>query len=85
LRGATSAELVVSGKDKMYERASRLGRLFVPFETIGIPLNVRVARHVTTVNELLRTLSEKAPERAIELEGVPAYDDMVKKGIGGYL
>lgn len=85
LRGATSAELVVSGEDKMYERAAKLGRLFVPFETKGIPLTVRVARHVTTVNELLRTFSEKTPERTIEIEGVPSYEDMVKKGFGNYL
>lgn len=85
LRGATSAELVVSGEDKMYERAAKLGRLFVPFETKGIPLTVRVARHVTTVNELLRTFSEKTPERTIEIEGVPSYEDMVKKGVGNYL
>ena len=85
LRGATSAELVVSGEDKMYERAAKLGRLFVPFETKGIPLTVRVARHVTTLNELIRTFSEKAPDRTIEFEGVPTYDDMLKKGIGSYL
>ena len=48
LRGATSAELVVSGEDQMYARAAKLGRLFVPFEGKGIPLSVRVARHMAT-------------------------------------
>lgn len=85
LRGATNAELVVSGEDRMYEQAARLGRLFVPFETKGIPLNVRVARHTATINEILRTFSEMVPERAIELEGVPSYDDIVKRGVGSYL
>jgi hypothetical protein len=85
LRGATSAELVVSGEDQMYARAAKLGRLFVPFEGKGIHLSVRVARHVATVNELIRTFSEITPDRGIELDGVPAYDDMVKQGIGTYL
>lgn len=85
LRGATSADLVVSGEDKMYERAAKLGRLFVPFDGKGIPLSVRVARHLTAVNELVRTFSEKTPDRAVELSGVPLYDDVVKKGIGNYL
>lgn len=69
----------------MYARAAKLGRLFVPFEGKGIPLSVRVARHVTTINELVRTFSEMTPGRPIELEGLPTYDDMVKKGVGSYL
>ena len=85
LRGATSAKLVVTGEDKMYERAAKLGRLFVPFEAKGIPLSVRVARHVATIDELIRDFSEKVPDRALALSGLPAYDDMVKKGVGNYL
>jgi hypothetical protein len=46
---------------------------------------VRVARHVATVNELIRTFSEITPDRGIELDGVPSYADMVKQGIGTYL
>lgn len=85
LRGATSAELVVNGEDMMYERAAKLGRLFVPFEARGIPLNVRAARHAATIGELLRTFSEKAPQRAVEVEGIPSYEDMVKRGVGSFL
>jgi hypothetical protein len=65
--------------------ASRLGRLFVPFEGQGIALSVRVARHTATVMELVRTLSETLPERAVAVEGVPAYADVVTKGVGAYL
>jgi hypothetical protein len=85
LRGATSAALVVSGADRMYAQAARLGRLFVPFEGQGIPLSVRVARHTATVMELVRTLSETLPERAVVVEGVPAYADVVANGLGAYL
>ena len=62
--------------------ASHLGRLFVPFEGQGIALSVRVARH--TVMELVRTLSESPPERAVVVEGVPAYADGVAKGVGAF-
>lgn len=85
LRGATSAELVVSGEDKMYARAAKLGRLFVPFQGKGIHLSVRVARHTTTIQELIRTFSEITPARAIEVDGIPGYDDIVKQGIGSFL
>ena len=85
LRGATDAALVVSGEDRMYLRASRLGRLFVPFEGQGIPISVRVARHTATVMELLRTLSEKTPDRTVEVDAVPSYEEIVKKGVGAYL
>jgi len=85
LRGATSAELIVNGKDSMYARAARLGRLFVPFDEKGIHLNVRVARHLTAVDTLLRTFSEMTPDRPIELSRLPTYEDMVTKGIGSYL
>jgi len=57
----------------------------VPFEGQGIPLSVRVARHTATVMELVRTLSEASPGRAVEIEGVPAYGELVGKGVGAYL
>jgi hypothetical protein len=85
LRGRTNAALVVSGEDRMYVQAARLGRLFVPFEGQGIALSVRVARHTATVMELVRTLSETLPERAVVIEGVPAYEEVVTKGVGAYL
>jgi hypothetical protein len=46
---------------------------------------VRVARHTATVMELVRTLSEALPGRAVEIEGVPAYGELVGKGVGAYL
>jgi hypothetical protein len=35
--------------------------------------------------ELVRTLSETLPERAVVVEGVPAYADVVANGVGAYL
>ena len=85
LRGATSPELVVTGQDKMYEHAAKLGRLFVPFDAAGQPLDLRVARHVTAINALIRDAFEKTPRQAVVLAGVPSYSDIVKKGVGAFL
>jgi len=85
LRGATNAQLVVTGKDAMYERAAKLNRLFVPYDAKGQPIDLRVARHVTAINEFLNVLSVKNPTQAVVLNRVPSYSDMVKKGIGSYL
>ena len=85
LRGATKAALVVTGKDVMYERAAKLNRLFVPYDEKGQPIDLRVARHVTAINEFLNVLSVKNPAQAVVLNRVPSYNDMVKKGIGSYL
>ena len=57
----------------------------MPFEGKGIHLSVRVARHTATIKELIRTFAEIAPDRAIELNGIPGYDEMVKQSIGSYL
>lgn len=85
LRGATNEQLVLTGKDIMYERAAKLNRLFVPYDAKGQPIDLRVARHVTAVNEFLAVLSKKKPAQAVVLNKVPSYNDMVKKGIGSYL
>lgn len=85
LRGATNEALVLTGKDPMYERAAKLNRLFVPYDAKGQPLDLRVARHVTAVNEFLTVMSKKNPQQAVVLGRVPTYGNMVKKGIGPYL
>ena len=85
LRGATNEQLILTGKDPMYERAAKLNRLFVPYDDKGVPIDLRVARHVTAVNEFLAVLSKKKPQQAVVLTKVPSYSEMVKKGIGTYL
>lgn len=85
LRGATNEQLVLTGKDPMYEKAAKLNRLFVPYDAKGQPIDLRVARHITAVNEFLTVLSKKNPQQAVVLTKVPSYSDLTKKGIGAYL
>jgi predicted deacylase len=85
LRGATSAALAVTGRDRFYVNASARGRLSVPFPADGWPLDVRVARHVATVRELSAGLALVDPEHAVTIDGLPPYVEMVSLGVGRLL
>ena len=85
LRGRTDAALVVSGKDRYFEAAARRGRLNVPFDANGWPLDVRVARHVAGVAQFLAGLGLVAEGKEIAVEGIPSYDEVVSRGVGAFL
>jgi hypothetical protein len=85
LKGKPSSSLIVDGKDKFYAKASRLGWLFVPFGDAGIPLALRTARHLAALQALLDALAEISPDKAVEVEGLPAAADVQKRGVGPYL
>ncbi len=85
LKGKPPEALVVEGKDPNYERAARLGRLFVPFGPEGIPLKERVARHVAGVRALLKSLSELEPNKAVTIEGLPPAADIRARGVAAFL
>jgi predicted deacylase len=85
LKGRTTASLVVDGKDKDYLKASRLGRLFIPYDEKGVPLSERVARHLAGVEAVLQSLAELEPEKAVVIEGVPAWRRVLGEGLGPFL
>jgi predicted deacylase len=85
LKGRTTAALVVEGKDKDYLRASRLGRLFIPYDEKGVPLSGRVARHLAAVAAVLQSLAELEPDKAIKVEGLPAWRRIMDEGLGPFL
>lgn len=85
LRGATNAALVVSGRDRYFAAAARRGRLNVPFDDRGWPIDLRVARHVAGVAQFLTDLGTLDASKTISVEGVPAYGEIVARGLGAYL
>jgi len=85
LKGKPSEALVVEGKDPNYERAAKLGRLFVPFGPEGIPLKERVARHLAGVRALLKSLSELEPDNTVTIGGFPAAEEIRARGVGAFL
>ncbi|MGE5676796.1 MAG: succinylglutamate desuccinylase [Pseudomonadota bacterium] len=85
LRGKTDANLVVTGKDKYYVRARELGRLYVPFDENGHPLEERVGRHVTAIVEFSKVFSSYNAGKEIVIQSIPSYEEIQKEGIGNYL
>jgi hypothetical protein len=84
-RGRLSEDLVIGGKDANYVRASQLGRTFVKFDDSGWSLNVRVARHLVAIEEVINAYNEVHPESHIIVENIPPYKDVIEKGIGAFL
>lgn len=85
LKGKPSSALVVEGKDKNYFKASKRGRLFVPFGEEGIPLRLRIARHLAAIKAILSSLQELDPQKRIEISNLPSPFQVMEKGIGLFL
>jgi hypothetical protein len=84
-RGRLSEELLLRGRDANYVEAAKLGRLFVAFDETGSPLEKRVGRHLAAVKAVVDAYNELNPRAPIVIEGVPAYDEVVAKGLGPFL
>lgn len=82
LRGRTDEKLVITGKDKFYIKASSAGRLRVPYDEKGLPLEKRVGRHLVTLKTLLEVYSQYG--EPIEVD-VPSFSELMEKGIGYFL
>lgn len=85
LRGKTDSDLVVTGKDRMYVRAAKRNRLYIPYDEDGVPISVRAAKHVASVLAIADVYSSMNPERRIEIDGIAPYEEMVNVGIGAFL
>jgi len=85
MRGKSSQELILTGKDKFYVNAAQRDQLFVPYDENGYPMDLRVARHIATFKEFLESWNLFNPEKMILIEGIPEYEDLLEKGIGAYL
>lgn len=85
LRGRTNAELVLKGQDVQYERAAKLGRLYVPFGPEGHPLESRTGRHLSTLRSFFEMYTLFNPDNAIFVTGVPGYQELMESGVGAYL
>ncbi len=84
-RGRTDAAMLLSGKDDFVVRAGKRGLLFEKIDAKGWPIEVRVARHCATIQQVLEVWAENNPDRAVALKDVPAYAEVVSKGVGAFL
>lgn len=84
LRGKTDERLLLSGKDKMYLKAAKLGELHVPYDSTGIPLKLRVGRHLAGIEKIVEVFSQNYPDKAVALTHLPDYDEILKNDVGFY-
>jgi hypothetical protein len=85
LRSRTDEALVLTGKDPYYVKAQALGRLYVPFDETGHPIEQRVGRHLTALGEFAFALSMEYPDKPLEIGGIPGYDELLESGVGAFL
>ena len=85
LRGRMSVDLIVSGRDKMYLKAARTGRLFVEFDEKGHPLTERVSRHLAWIEEFLKAFSEIYAQSPITPGYFPPPEEIPASGLGKFL
>jgi hypothetical protein len=84
-RGRTDRALLLTGKDEFVVRAGKRGLLFEKIDEAGWPVDVRVGRHMSTVLQILEIWSGDHPGKAVEVSGVPRYNEVVEKGVGAFL
>lgn len=85
LKGRSSPSLIIEGKDKNYSKASNLGLLFVPWDENGIPLKVRVGRHLAAIQALISGLRDLEPDKEIRIKNIPSASAVKKSGISAFL
>ena len=69
----------------MYVKAAELGRLYVPYDENGHPIEERVGRHLTATKMLVENMNMLWPEQAVVYHGVPDYYELMEQGYGNYL
>jgi predicted deacylase len=82
--GPKTVELLLDGKDPFLLSLSKKGKLFVPYDETGWPMDKRVGQHCSVILEITRQFSRKSPDRGIEIRKVPRYAEVVKNGVGHY-
>jgi hypothetical protein len=68
----------------MYLQAAGLGVLSVPYDSSGLPLKLRVGRHLEAFQKIVGVFSAHNPERAVSFSGLPGYTEIMEKGIEEY-
>ncbi len=82
--GPKTQALLLNGKDPFLLSLSKEKKLFVSYDKSGWPISKRVGQHCSVILELIRQYSRKDRERALRIEGVPHYADLVEYGVGFY-
>lgn len=82
--GPKTEKLMLDGKDPFLLKLSEKGKLFVPYDADGWPMEKRVGQHCSIIQEIFRQYSRKNKDNAIKISNVPKYADVLKNGVGYY-
>ncbi len=84
-RGRTTRDQLLTGKDEFVMRAGEAGLLFESIDENGWPIDVRVGRHTSAVLQTMETWTELHPDRPMDCDGVPRYNEVIERGLGYFL
>ena len=86
LRGRTNAEQLLLGKDPCYDAAQLIpGMNKVKVGPEGLPLAMRVGRHLDAVRELCAALELTRPGKAVRYTGPPTLAELDARGMSPWL
>lgn len=80
LRGVTGESLVLTGIDKYYTSAAKLGYLYIPYDNSGVSLEERTGRHLEGVREIANAYGLLYGE-PITISGIPGYAQLMEPGV----
>jgi len=83
--GRKTQQSVLTGQDPFYHEAARHQLLTVEYPEEGIPLKLRVGRHLIAIQKILEIWNSYNPGQAIIVENIPDFIEMQEKGIGAFL
>ena len=82
--GPKTVKFLLDGKDPFLLSLSKKKKLFVPYDESGWPMEKRVGQHCSVSLEIIRQYSKKNPDKAIRIQGIPRYAEVIKNGVGHY-
>lgn len=85
VRGRTTEDLLLVGKDEFLLTAAKKGLVTVPYDEGGLPIEMRVGRHASSILEILQTMEMMYPGTGVDITGVPRYADIRERGLGHFL
>ncbi len=83
--GRKNPEKVITGKDRFYLEAEKHGLLSVKYPENGIPLKIRVGRHLIAIQKILEIWNNYNSENSIIVNNIPDFNEMQEKEVGAFL
>lgn len=84
VRGITDEALLLTGKDAFVRKAGEAGLLYWPIDESGWSIDIRVARHVRTMEVIGEMWTRFHKDVPFAMTGLPGYQEMIKNGLGRY-